>query len=341
MNPILGYYLIVILSVPFMLTSILAPLWSRFVARIMPSGVNNGDTFDFIVVGSGSAGSVVAGRLAEAGHQVLLVEAGGPPNWMMSVPALMASPQGTDYDWKYKTVPQKHTMKALADRVSNWPRGRVLGGTSQLNSMLYVRGNPRDYDEWSSFGNNGWAFKDVLPFFKKSENFQDTKNDDFVVEKDYHGESGPMGVRTIPDVSDLTKVFEESLDEIGVPHGDYNGKNQEVLAIGQTNQDSGYRADTYSSFAEPYVGKGLTVLTYAQATKVLFKANSNEANGIRVERFGEQLDLFVKKELILSAGAVGSPHLLMLSGIGPKKQLEKVGITTLVDSPGLKTKLII
>ncbi len=337
MNPAVGYYAIFFVSLPFILTVTLAPMWHAMIARILPSGVNNQDHFDFIVVGSGSAGSVVAGRLAEAGHEVLLVEAGGPPNWMMSIPALMASAQFTSYDWQYKTVPQKHTLQALKERKSNWPRGKVLGGSSQLNSMAYVRGNAKDFDEWAALGNRGWSYKDVLPFFTKSEDFYGSKDS---IDLEYHGKGGLMGVRTIPDVSDLSIAFEDGLGEMGISSGDYNGKEQNVHFRMQANQNSGWRADSYSTFAKPFVGKGLTVLTHAQATQVLFKDNSKEVVGVKVTRFDQEMNLFAKKEVVLSAGSIGSPHILMLSGIGPKQQLDKVGINTLVNLPGMITVFI-
>ena len=340
MNPTLGFTLVFLFSTPFILTVTFGPIISKFLAKITPTGINDGDAFDFLVVGSGSAGSVVAGRLVEAGHQVLLIEAGGPPNWMMAIPALMASSQLTDYDWQYKSVEQKYTMKALKGRKANWPRGKVLGGSSQINGMNYVRGHPGDYDMWNDAigvgpgGGNGWSYMDVLPFFKKSERFFGSKED---IDLQYHGTDGPMGVRTVPDVSDLTLVFEEALAQIGLSPGDHNGEKQEVRFKNQVNSNNGWRADSYSTFAAPYVGKGLTVLTYAQVTKILFK--DKQAIGVELQRFDKTLKLYANKEVILSAGSVGSPQLLMLSGIGPKEQLAKVGIQTLVDSPGVGQNL--
>ncbi len=333
MHPSIGQLLVFLTSIPFILIVTLQPAWQSLVAKILPSEVQDGDSFDFIVVGSGSAGSVVAARLAEAGLHVLLVEAGGQPSWLMPIPALLATSQGTAYDWKFATEPQKHTMHALKDSVCKWARGKVLGGTSQLNAMLYVRGHARDYDEWSSMGNPGWSYKEVLPFFKKSERFYGDAGGE-EIDPEYHGKDGPMGVRIVTDVTKITEVFEEAFEEVGMKRGDYNGKEQEVFFRGQTNQNNGRRGDTFSNFAEPHVGKGITLLTYAHVTKVLFKPNTNEAIGIRVTRFDQELSLYASKEVILSGGSVGSPHILMLSGIGPTTHLESLGIKTKVDLPG-------
>jgi choline dehydrogenase len=177
--------------------------------------------------------------------------------------------------------------------------------------MQYMRGHPKDYDEWSELGGDGWTYEDVLPYFKKSQRYHES--DDF--DETYHGADGPMGVRKLPAYScKMSTLMEKSLnDTLGLEKGDCNGKNQNVIWQSQFNQNSGRRADSYSCFAAPYVGKGLTVLTFAHATKLIM-SDDLTAKGVEVERFGNKLELFAKNEVIVSAGAIGSPQLLMLSG---------------------------
>ena len=173
-----------------------------------------------------------------------------------------------------------------------------------------MRGNPKDYDEWSELGADGWSYEDVLPYFKKSQRYHES--DDF--DETYQGTDGPMGVRKLPQYSNkMNSLIEASMnDTLGLEKGDCNAKNQNVIWQSQFNQNSGRRADSYSCFADPYVGKGLTVLTFAHATKILMSGLT--AKGVEVERFGQKLELFATKEVIVSAGSIGSPQLLMLSG---------------------------
>ena len=176
--------------------------------------------------------------------------------------------------------------------------------------MLYVRGNPKDYDEWSDLGATGWSYQDVLPYFKKSQHYHES--DDF--DEKYQGTGGPLGVRKLPQYScKMSHLIEASLnDTLGLEKGDCNGGNQNVIYQGQFNQRSGRRSDSYSSFAEKYVSKGLTVLTFAHASKIIM--SGLVAKGVEVERFGEKFEFYAQNEVILSAGAIGSPQLLMLSG---------------------------
>ena len=173
-----------------------------------------------------------------------------------------------------------------------------------------MRGNPKDYDEWSDLGANGWSYQDVLPYFKKSERYHESDD----LDENYHGTKGPMGVRKLPKYScKMSSLIEASLnDTLSLEKGDCNAKNQNVIYQSQFNQNSGRRADSYSCFAAQYVGKGLTVLTYAHATKIIM--SNLTAKGVEVVRFGQKFEFLAKKEVIISAGSVGSPQLLMLSG---------------------------
>jgi choline dehydrogenase len=246
--------------------------------------------------------------------------------------------QDTAYDWQYTTEPQKHApLKAFKGGRSKWARGKGLGGSSLLNYMAYVRGHPKDFDEWASLGAEGWSYKDVLPVFKKSERYHDSE--DF--NPTYHNDKGQLGVRTYSKEHSVgySAILDSALSEMGLKYGDYNGKDQNVKYKFQNTQNSGKRADTYSTFADHWVGKGLKVLTYAHATKLNLDRVGKVTKGIKVERFGQELDLFAHKEVIVSAGAIGSPQLLMLSGIGPKKHLEDIGIQTAHDLPGVGSNL--
>ena len=169
-----------------------------------------------------------------------------------------------------------------------------------------MRGHPKDYDEWADLGAKGWSYKEVLPFFKKSERLHESPGD---VNPKYHGESGPMGVRRMPDVSTkMGEILEESLDEVlDMKRGDCNAENQNVIFRTQTNLNRGKRADAFTSFAAPFEGKGLTVLTHAHVTKLIL--DGKVAKGVQVERFGQILEVYAKNEVIVSAGAIGKVRL--------------------------------
>ena len=163
----------------------------KLYAEYLAAPPANNTEYDFIVVGSGSAGTVVAGRLLEEGHTVLLLEAGGPSHWMQGLPGMAPYFMGSPYDWKYRAEPEPTSGLAMKDKRIDWPRGKTLGGSSMLNWMLYLRGHSKDYDEWEKLGNPGWSFKDVLPFFKKSERFASETNEK---NEKFHGKDGSMEV---------------------------------------------------------------------------------------------------------------------------------------------------
>lgn len=293
----------------------------------------NGSTYDFIVVGSGSAGSVVTGRLAEAGHSVLLVEAGGEPHPLMTIPFFAPLFWDTPYVYRYFTERNSKAHKAMSERRAVYPRGKMLGGTSMLNWMLYVRGHSKDFDEWESWGNTGWGYEDVLPFFKKSESYNLAKEND-----EYHGKDGPLSVEGISYIFPFGSIIQEAFKQAGFPLGDVNGKSENggMFDPVQVTTKNGWRAGTFKSFVEPLTGNSkvkLDVAKYSYAKKLLLDESSNSVTGIEIENFGKTYTYSVEKEIIVSAGAFGSPQLLMLSGIGPKEHLEEFGIPLRKDLP--------
>ncbi len=299
-------------------------------ARHFSVAPSNETEYEFVVVGSGSSGSVVAARLAEEGHSVLLVEAGGPSHWLQGLAAFVMYFMDTPYNWGYSSESQDDALKAMKDGRVKVPRGKMLGGSSMLNWLIYVRGHAGDYDEWEKQGNPGWGYEDVLPYFKKSEKFVgDVGN-----KEKYHGGDGPLRVQPGSYKYPVDEISLKAWEELGHPTGDANGDLQGggFFSAVQLTQQDGWRLGTYRSFVEPIVGTtDITVLPFATASRVVVEGN--EAKGVRLERFEETLVYYATKEVILSAGAIGSPQILMLSGIGPKDHLASLGIPVKRDLP--------
>jgi choline dehydrogenase len=291
----------------------------------------NDQPFDYIIIGAGSAGCVMANRLSEqAEKSVLLIEAGGQDinPWIHIPVGYFKTMHNPATDWCYVTEPDK----GIAGRQLQWPRGKVLGGSSSLNGLLYVRGQAEDYDRWESLGNKGWSFKGVLPYFKKSE---DQENG----ESEYHGVGGPLKVSDLRLRRPIAEFFIKAATEVGIPfNDDYNGADQEGVAYFQQTAHKGFRWSTAKGFLRPVRKRAnLTVLTKAQVSRVIVE--DNKAVGVEYRKGGKTGVVRCRDEVVLSAGAIGSPQILQLSGIGPAALLEKVGVPLIKDLPGVGQNL--
>lgn len=285
--------------------------------------------FDYIICGAGSAGCVLANRLTEDGSTVLLIEAGGPDNTeAISTPLRLIELWQTEFDWGYLTEPQKHCK----NRPIHWPRGKTLGGSSSLNGMIYVRGHASGYDQWAALGNEGWDYKNVLPYFKKSEDYQRGENE-------FHGVGGPLHVTTDFTPHPLTKAFVDAAVAAGHPYNeDCNGA--ESLGAGYTHltTKNGKRHSTAVAFLRPALDRSnLSVITNARVHKLTMEGT--KAVGVSYMQEGELRTVTANKEIILSSGTIESPRILMLSGIGEKAQLEEFGIALVKDLPGVGKNL--
>ncbi len=287
--------------------------------------------FDYIVVGAGSAGCVMASRLSEDRNiTVCLLEAGGKDSSVLvhaplGVAAMMPTKMN---NWAFETVPQA----GLNGRKGYQPRGKVLGGSSSTNAMLYVRGHKWDYDHWAALGNPGWSYQEVLPYFKKSEH-----NERF--DDEYHGQGGPLNVSDATDASELNQPFLAACEKFGIPRNDdYNGAEQAGCFMYQRNIINGERCSAARAFLTPQLGRpNLTVITNAHTEKVCFE--DKKAVAVQFSVKGQRQTVKAKKEIILSGGAFGSPQILMLSGIGPAEHLQQHGIDVLHDLPGVGQNL--
>lgn len=288
-------------------------------------------SFDYIICGAGSAGCVLAARLTEDPDvTVLLIEAGGPEEGVeaISTPLLLLQLWNTEYDYAYFTAPQKHCN----NRKIHWPRGRVVGGSGSLNGMLYVRGHASDYDNWAYMGNPGWSYEEVLPYFKKSEDFEGGENE-------YHGVGGPLRVTTEYEKHPTTQRIVEACLQAGYKfNDDYNGADTEGVNYAQMNTKHGKRHSSAVAFLRPALERpNLSLLTNAKVAKV--NLDGKTATGVTYVQEGEERTVSATGEVILSGGTIESPKILMLSGIGEAAQLEEHGIAVAHDLPGVGKNL--
>ncbi|CAH1107823.1 unnamed protein product [Psylliodes chrysocephalus] len=262
--------------------------------------------------------------------RVLLLEAGFDENEVSDVPSLAAYLQLSKMDWEYKTEYTGRACLGMRNGQCNWPRGKVLGGSSVLNYMLYVRGNKHDYELWEQMGNPGWNYENVLHYFKKSE---DNRNP-YLVKTPYHGKDGPLTVQESPWRTPLVVAFLEAGLEMGYPIRDINGADQAGFMIAQGTIRRGARCSTAKAFLRPVkLRKNIHVALNSHVTKVLINPANMRAFGVEFVRNGRKQIVTARKEIILSAGAINTPQILMLSGIGPKYELQKHGLPVLRDLP--------
>jgi choline dehydrogenase len=283
--------------------------------------------YDYIIVGAGSAGCVLASRLSENPDvRVLLLEAGPPDEAAeIHIPAMMNLLLKSAYDWDFQTVPQDRA----GGRSVYWPRGRVLGGSSSINAMIYVRGSRYDYDTWrDDFGCEGWGYTDLLPYFLRAESNSRGSSA-------YHGVSGPLSVQDLRYKSDLTGAFVAAARSCGLQgNDDFNGPRQDGVGFYQVTQRGGRRWSAADAYLHPAADRpNLTVHTDALVTGLTIE--DGHATGVRYLRRGVEEVARAESEVILSAGVIGSPQLLMLSGIGPATHLIEHGIEVVADSPGV------
>jgi choline dehydrogenase len=295
---------------------------------MLPPMSEHGDVFDYVVVGAGTAGCVLASRLSEdPDKRVALIEAGPMDRHpLIHIPAAVAAAISRPHlNWRFLTVPQQH----LAARQIPIPRGHVVGGSGSINGMVYFRGHPTDFDDWAAAGNRGWSYREVLPYFLRSE------NNESYPDSPYHGHGGLLNVKHIKRPNRMTPAFLSAMDELGFKRNDdFNGPTSEGYGPRQGTILDGRRVSTATAYLKPASRRGnLVILTNTRALGVLIE--NRRAVGVDVHNAGQRRRLVARQEVIVAAGAVLSPHLLMLSGIGDPGELRSAGIEVKHNLPGV------
>lgn len=287
---------------------------------------------DLVVVGAGSAGCVLANRLSADGRlRIALLEAGAPDRspWIHLPIGYGKTMWHPRLNWRFETEPDPN----MGNRRLYWPRGKTLGGSSSINGLIVIRGQPEDYDTWRDLGNPGWGWSEVLPYFVKLESNPDFSEDQL------HGSGGPLHVSSIPRRHELIEAVIESAEKLGVPRTrDFNGRQQEGVGYFQLTVRNGLRVSAAKAYLRPAARRqNLDIVTEAHATRVIFE--NGRAAGVLYRQGGVERRIRARRGVVLSAGAVQSPQLLMLSGIGPGAQLQEMGIPVFVDRPSVGTNL--
>jgi choline dehydrogenase-like flavoprotein len=292
--------------------------------------------YDYIIAGGGAAGCVLAARLSEAGASVLLLEAGYPDSHpFIHIPAGFTKLSGPRVNWGFRTVPQKH----LNNRDMWYPQGKTLGGGSSINAMIYTRGHRTDYDRWAEGGADGWSYEDVLPYFRKAEANARFSNA-------YHGVDGPLAVSDPISPLKISGAFIKAAQETGIPYNaDFNGAEQEGVGYHQTTTRDGRRGSAAVSYLRPALKrpglkqKDLTVVTRAQVGRIIVEKGRAVALDYRTDMSADVVRVHAGIEIIVTSGAIGSPKLLMLSGIGPADHLRQHGVPVVADIAGVGENL--
>ncbi len=288
--------------------------------------------FDFVIVGAGSAGCVIANRLSACGrYKVALLEAGGRDTnpWIHVPVGYFKTMDNPKTDWRYRTQPDA----GLNQRSIPWPRGRVLGGSSSINGLLYVRGQPQDFDHWRQLGNTGWGWEDVLPYFKRSEAWKGSTTSPL------RGKDGPLSVSPTRLHREVVDLWIEAAVQAGYKKNpDYNAEDQEGVGYFQLTLDKGRRCSSAVAYLRPAKNrKNLSIITNTQVEKLTIE--NGRVTGLVAVRSGQRIEISAAKEVILSAGAIGSPQILMLSGIGDGQHLQDKGIEVRKNLPGVGRNL--
>jgi choline dehydrogenase len=288
-------------------------------------------TYDYVIVGAGSAGCVLANRLSERHDlRVLLIEAGGKDTspWIHIPIGYYRSISNPRLNWGFKTEPEA----GVNQRALNWPRGKVLGGSSSINGLVYIRGQAADYDKWAALGNTGWSWNDTLPFFKKSEDQQRGADE-------YHGVGGPLSVSDIHSPNPLFEAYIAASNQLGIPYNaDFNGALQEGVGYYQLTTRAGRRCSAAVAYLRPAARRSnLSIQTGASVSRILFE--KKRAVGVEMNVGGERIEVKARREVILAAGAINSPKLLQLSGVGPALLLRQLGIDVVMDMPAVGANL--
>lgn len=297
------------------------------------------NSYDFIIVGGGSAGCVLAARLSEnPAWNVLLLEAGGDEPLLMDLPQMYPVFQRSPWDWKYSTEPSDRYCLAMEEQRCFWPRGKVLGGCSSINAMMYVRGNRHDYDHWAELGNPGWNYDNIMHYFKKAEDMRVPGYE----QNPYHGHGGPISVERYRSPSPLLDVFMTAATQLGLAHpdGDFNGRTQSGFAPPHGTLRDGLRCSANKGYMRrSWQRPNLDIVLKAFVNRLNIEPETKRVLGVSFEYGLGHNQVLAGKEVILSAGALASPQLLMVSGVGDEKQLQPLGIEVVQQLPGVGANL--